>query len=319
MIRKQTNAFTLVELLVVVAIIGVLIALLLPAVQAAREAARRAQCASNLKQIGIGLHSYLSAIRTFPPGGITVGDWRGPNYTNWAISILPYIEQQSLYDRYDMKLQNEDPRNLPVCQTRVDLYCCPSDPNVDNVDVPDSGPAGDRQMKYRRGSYRCNTGRLKPDGYFDTHFNSTFMPMGWRGPLHVVGDAVDFNGKTVRWRCESIDKITDGASNTFAVGEQLTLTNQSRSTYWAYTYTSYNKSAAIPESRILLADYVRCVLTPGTFHRDNYCKRGWGTLHPGGIQFVMCDGAVRSVDTGIDMELFCALATIAGNEVTDFE
>ena len=103
----RRSAFSLVELLVVITIIGILIALLLPAVQAAREAARRMQCANNLKQIGLALHGYHTAIGSFPPGNINLGAGMCPgsaepviSYStqngNWMIAILPYIEQSAV-------------------------------------------------------------------------------------------------------------------------------------------------------------------------------------------------------------------------------
>ena len=316
---KRNKGFTLVELLVVIAIIGILIALLLPAVQAAREAARKAQCSSNLKQIGVAMHAYHAAVGSFPPGGLTMGDWRGPNYTNWAISLLPYIEQQNLYDSYDMDLENSNVANLQVCQTPISTYSCPSDADALNVDVPDSGEARDGNLKYARGSYRGNSGRRLPGAYFDSFFNVNMMPSGWRGPLHVVGTAKDLDGSDVTLSTESIDDISDGTSHTLAVGEQTTVTNQARATYWAYTYTAYNISAAVPESRTLLADYDKCCMTPGSFSAFNTCKRGWGSMHAGVIPFLMCDGSIHSISTDIDMELFCELATIAGGETARLE
>src|SRR5213078_2760223 len=94
------NAFTFIELLVVIAIIAVLIGLLLPAVQKVREAAANAQCKNNLKQHGVGLHNYHNANSTFPPG--SVGTTTQDNYLgNWAIYLLPYVEQENLYQQYD--------------------------------------------------------------------------------------------------------------------------------------------------------------------------------------------------------------------------
>src|SRR6059036_1967376 len=93
--RHLRSAFTLVELLVVIAIIGVLVALLLPAVQAAREAARRAQCSNNLKQLSLALHNYENTHNTLPPAGID------SNQMSWTVLLLPFFEQQALYDQFN--------------------------------------------------------------------------------------------------------------------------------------------------------------------------------------------------------------------------
>ena len=98
--NPKSTAFTLVELLVVITIIGILISLLLPAVQAAREAARRMQCQNNLKQVGLGLLNYETANGMFPPGGLTPTYYWAYGHS-WWVRILPYVEQNNIFDSFD--------------------------------------------------------------------------------------------------------------------------------------------------------------------------------------------------------------------------
>jgi prepilin-type N-terminal cleavage/methylation domain-containing protein/prepilin-type processing-associated H-X9-DG protein len=122
---RKSRAFTLVELLVVITIIGILIALLLPAVQAAREAARRMQCSNNMRQVGIAVHNYVTAVGCLPSGVIMSGKTY-PEHTALAL-LLPYIEAQGVTNIYDFNLRVYDPPNAKAIGTRIPTYLCPSD------------------------------------------------------------------------------------------------------------------------------------------------------------------------------------------------
>ena len=308
--------FTLVELLVVITIIGILIALLLPAVQAAREAARRLQCSNNMKQIGLALHNYHSVHDVFPQGnfaktvgvcpGQSGGDASLEDRANWMIFILPYLELKALHEAYDFDVANEDPANRQVRQTSVACYLCPSDVDPTTLVVPAYGPASTQDVPYMPGSYRGVSGRSHGTLFLDSGQDATYTAAD-RGPLHVAG-ILGYGG-------ESIRDIRDGTSNTLLAGESTTSTSLSYRTLWAYSFSFYSLSAATPQSRTVLGDYDECVRIGGKGHGDP-CKRGWGSFHPGGMNFLLCDGSSRFFPTTIDMELFADLATIDGGEPT---
>jgi prepilin-type N-terminal cleavage/methylation domain-containing protein/prepilin-type processing-associated H-X9-DG protein len=319
--RKRRAAFTIIELLVVIAIIGVLIALLLPAVQAAREAARRLQCANNLKQIGLALHGYHNAIGSFPPGNINRGAGLCPgaaepvrSYStqsgNWMIAILPYIEQRALFDQYDNHYANESPRNKQVRETIVPVYVCPADRNIGVLAVPATGPATLVGAKYAPGSYRAVSG-WSGDGinFLDSEMMFDYKP-AWRGPIHAV-----YTSWAWGYKSEKCSDITDGLSNTLLVGESTTSTSLARRTFWAYSFAYYSMSGVTAQERTVWGDYDRCTACEGT-GEEIPCKRQWGSGHSGGMNFVLCDGAVHFVRTNVDLNLLAKLATIGGDEPT---
>jgi hypothetical protein len=137
--------------------------------------------------------------------------------------------------------------------------------------------------------------------------NEAVMPDWSRGMMHVVtAESAGSRGlKPIK-----VAQVTDGTSKTLLVGEYHTRTYESRRTFWAYGYTSYNQSSTFVESRTLIADYVRCQeIGGGGVHT---CKRAWGSLHAGElIQFVYGDGSVHGVDPNVDINVFALWGAIA--------
>jgi prepilin-type N-terminal cleavage/methylation domain-containing protein/prepilin-type processing-associated H-X9-DG protein len=336
--RASRRGFTLIELLVVIAIIAILIGLLLPAVQKVREAAARISCSNNMKQMGLALHNYHDANGTLPPGGTYFGVCCAPpTYTNWAIEILPFIEQDNLFRQYRQNEVNVSANNVLVGQKRVKGYECPSDTLVGTMEVPASGPIGSNQLMH--GSYKAISGRMNLasghgnwDGFEPQLWPGNRNDPAFRSLLHAIG--VGYNGIaspnvthavgthiSTMGGPERFAGATDGLSNTLMLGEYTTRSTTRRGTFWAYTYASFNQSSIGPESRLFGKPYgVSATDTTGCWgstglYADQPCKRAINSGHTGGANFCMGDGSVRFISYNVDMTLLMNNATMAGGEV----
>jgi len=314
--QRFRKGFTILELLVSITIIGILVALILPAVQQARESARRISCANNMKQLGVAVQHYHDVYGSFPPGGVQLGRWfEAPVGTTWTISLLPFLDQTTLFFRYKSNLPNTAPENELVRRTHLSVMTCPSDINGGASGIPESGPGS--TLEYATGSYHAVSGRSDGrDEWWDQQNN---LPRKWRGAIHHVGNRGDGT--------ESMHDVADGTSNTIIVGEYSSFacpTRQfglesdlcRRTTFWAYAYTSYNQSTVCPEcgSRTIQPDFEACVQEEG-LGGINACKRGWGSFHTEGLNFLKCDGSVFFISNQIDMFILGDAATIDGGEI----
>jgi prepilin-type N-terminal cleavage/methylation domain-containing protein/prepilin-type processing-associated H-X9-DG protein len=329
---RSRGAFTLIELLVVIAIIAILIGLLLPAVQKVREAAANTQCRNNLKQIGIGLQSYHDTYKHFPSGSKC--DNANLCYSNWALDILPFIEQDNLRKLYNDSIDNVSPAQNPLFRTTlVPTFTCPTDPDASQSLIPGtSGPAFSANLQYMPTNYKGNTGLNDPVNslFFDRYDNTvTLLNNGkksWFGPLRT-----SYPNKSIRG--ETLTNITDGSSNSILVGEYTTTSSQQQRAFWAYAYWEWslsstpvvldpaNNAANPARPYVLLGDFNQCQTqnTAAGVGSNAVCKRGWSSLHTGGINFVFCDGSVHSIARSIDMQVLANLSTIRGGETaTDY-
>jgi len=337
-VRRPRAGFTLIDLLVVIAIIAVLIGLLLPAVQKVREAAARTQCYNNLKQMGLAFHNYHDANGKFPsssvqtcPAGTAIGSSTGCHYVTGAfVQILPYIEQDSLRKAYDSTHYiDEDHTNDTVMQQSVKIYNCPSDDRAGQLLGPwtlaprGGGNPTPPDYTYRASSYKLMSGMGNPSststwgGFWDeVNGNNPTSAYAYnkfgKGIFHSDG----YSGLTP----ETMAGIADGTSNTLMVGERhlrVGSTDEAwrRGPFWADAFNLYTTSASYlgVNNAYMKPDYDACATATGN---ANYCKYGWGSFHSGGINFVYADGHVGTVQDTILDTVFAALSTIAGGEAT---
>jgi prepilin-type N-terminal cleavage/methylation domain-containing protein len=304
----RRGAFTLVELLVVIAIIGILVGLLLPAVQAAREAARRIQCANNLKQLGLALHNYESAHRTFPPGFISrvTGPWpgggnnpipeAGPGWSLFAM-ILPQMEQANLHSTINFTLPITDPVNQLARSRQVQAYQCPSDAWGAPVTVWPTTL-----------------------GINDLAHTSYVASLGGGNPANAPGysamyEEQPFNGMFHRNVGIRHGQITDGTSNTIGLGERSSMYAPNG---WAGVIPTAQTvfSPQVAQSRgQAVGETARPAITMASVHvrtagpnSPSGSPGGFWSPHTGGCLFLLMDGSIHPIATTVDIQVFRAMA-----------
>jgi type II secretory pathway pseudopilin PulG len=325
--------FTLVEALVVMAILSLILAILLPAVQQAREAARSTQCRSNLKQIGIALHNYEETNHVFPPSACI-----SPAGT-WSIHarLMPFVDQSNLYQRLRFELDWPDPVNqvTGIARIHIPVYSCPSDPNGQRLynAGPDEGIVHPVNYGFNYGTWfvfdpKTNTGG---DGCF--YPNSSIRPANITdGQSHTLA-ASDVKSYQSNFRNSAIPTPTppnDEAYLSSLAGAAFfelgpNLNDNGGHSEWC--------DGAVHETGLTT------VFTPNTFvsytHSDgrtydiDFNSREEGTsttllsyaavtsrsYHAGHVHTLFMDGSVRSVSNEIARPVWRALGTRAGGEV----
>jgi prepilin-type N-terminal cleavage/methylation domain-containing protein/prepilin-type processing-associated H-X9-DG protein len=320
--------FTLVELLVVITIIGILIGMLLPAVQAAREAARRSQCANNLRQIGLAAQNHLLAQGFFPSGGwghVWVGDPdRGFGRSQpggWIYNTLPYLEQQPLHDLgHGQSGTSKLEAVKQLVATPLAVFTCPSRRSA--ILYP-----------HRLGSWPLN-----PEGLFGVSMNGTpdarpvlvckscyainggtFSPGTSAGPvspetLTPMSTAIveQFTGVSFWQSQTTVVQVPDGLSNTYFAGEKYLNPD------W------YDQALSSGDNQCMFIghdyDNARFCSSQWLLRRDTpgYDSMGsFGGPHPGGCQFVFCDGSVHSISFTVDSVVYQRLANRQDGQMVD--
>jgi len=298
----RSTAFTLVELLVVIAIIGILVAMLLPAVQAAREAARRSQCGNNLKQLAFALYNYHDTYNTFPAGAYYVpGGFNLLSRHTWMCSLLPYIEEQDVYDQLDFDRHTNVAPNNTVLLDLVLPFACPSNPEShlnENYDAWGYRPGG--PGTYTMGSFYTPSGG-------PIHMNSCTIPdqgfncFSFSGGRDDLGGPGMFVGGPIAY---SIKKCIDGTSHTWLIGETLTQ---------VFPHRSYFDSVLNVASTNLPPNYAipfisQCPPLPDPGRVDDslchFSGYGFDSRHRGGVQMALTDASVRFVEDAIDYKLW---------------
>jgi prepilin-type N-terminal cleavage/methylation domain-containing protein/prepilin-type processing-associated H-X9-DG protein len=331
---RARRGFTLIELLVVIAIIGILIALLLPAVQAAREAARRASCSNNLKQLGLAMHNYVTALQVFPPssivfGGSTNEPWSGQSF------VLPYVEAGNVYSRINFSLGYHHPSNdalLPpygVAATRVPALICPSEIQ----DRPRMDSTGTTPYHYPLnyalsvGAYLVFNPVTRMDG------GAAFAPNSPQTPASVIDGLSNTLGmaevKAFNPRFHDVPTIPttppalpSDVSAGYTAGGAWSINGGhtewvcGRAIHTGFT-TVFTPNTVVPHTAGGVAYDIDVTSSrEGRNMTDpTYAIITSRSYHPGTVNVLLMDGSVRSMSSTMELAAWRALGTRGGGEV----
>ena len=315
-VQRQSRGFTLIELLVVIAIIAVLVALLLPAVQQARESARRSQCKNNLKQLGLALMNYegTTGAMAYNYGGNNAYNSTGTG-TSWLTLLLPYADQAPLYETMSPGSACSVDGNTFAAQKVITAFLCPSDAGNGNGVLParanmtaayttTAGISIPANSAFGVTNYKAVAGNNWGWGNYQNTCAGCGKATNNNG-LDNGNGLICRNGGNNQAMMTRMRDITDGTTNTFAVGEAL----PGRCTHnWWYWFNGTTATCSVPLNYYSL----NTAITTGDWG-NNY---SFASLHTGGGHFTMADGSVRFVSENIDLSLYRDLASINGNELS---
>lgn len=307
---SRRGAFTLVELLVVMAIIGILVGLLLPAVQSAREAARRMSCSNNMRQIGLASHNFHDTFNAFPPIAYGTRGWghvRGAEvptdlkfhlHFSPFIHLLPFIEQGNISKTYDVTKSPTDPVNVPIASKPLQLYLCPSMRE----------PLNPQYSAYS--SYAMSRGNVVP-------VDPLASPLTWKPDDGVIISRM--YGKV------NFASITDGSSNTILAGELAynmvpyqrgsgaTAVQTNGNTNWVWGHPGQGTIEATTVVRFNTRTRVTSAMSPQYWNTNGLY--GFRSDHTGGGNFAFADGSTKFLSEQIDYETYKAYGSRNGGEV----
>lgn len=319
---KPRRGFTLIEVLVVIAVIGILVGLLLPAVQQAREAARRAQCMNNLKQFGVALANYETAMRVYPFG---VGGGGPPGFVaRWSThsQLLAYFEQTNLFNSMNFDFTpwghsvEYSAFNATALSTKVDGFLCPSDSDG----ILELYRLAHNNYRACAGTKPYNltfgTPNLKGNNDGAFWYDSSVRPALARDGLSQTAFFSE--------RCLGDSARPDPLSDYYITDPTLSAcwnAGPSRSPRWISDVEWSGERWG--DGDVFYTRYAH-IVTPNkpscNFGDDDYSGEVVTTAtsrHPGGVNVLLGDGSVRFMKESIDLQTWRALGTIAGREVVD--
>jgi prepilin-type N-terminal cleavage/methylation domain-containing protein/prepilin-type processing-associated H-X9-DG protein len=314
--KSHPQGFTLVELLVVIAIIGILVALLLPAVQAARETARRAQCENNLKQLGAAAHNFHDTYKKLPSSVRPAGLTALPRIAGLTF-LLPFIEQQGAFDRYDQTLNWSDPVNVPVTSQQIATFLCPSVPDPKRLDgLPETSPWVGSLVAIT--DYSPTIGvdqRLKAANLVDKA-GAGILPKNGEPRF---ADVLDGLSTTILY-AESAGRPYVYRNNQ-RVSDVLTA-NRVNAGGWSRPASDFSVDGSSYDGVSLPGPCaLNCTngedVASSVFPHPYYGSEGTAetyAFHPGGANFALGDGSVRFLAQTISIREFARLVTRAGGE-----